>query len=156
MKEYSYYHANATRTGAMLRLKLEPTVYDVGTRIEGRLVLDLMLQTQGEIPSFDHANPLTVQLGVEDVVQFIQVLRGHYLSIQDGKGLFHVSPSTNSVIRFCHLCEPCPGFELEIWQKDRSTSEERRGRFSFNSGKGEDILLLSLLENALPVIAWGE
>lgn len=150
-------HANPKGTGSAMRLELHPAHGDTDGSI--RLVLAPQL-TVGDcrkrpmvLPTFDWDNALKAKLDFTDASKILQVLRGECESIEEGKGLFHLSESGTLRILFRHLVDPLPGYHLEVERKDRTTGEERRVLFSVNPA--EACGLCEAFAAAIPLVAFG-
>lgn len=150
-------HANPKGTGSAMRLELHPAHGETDGSI--RLVLAPQL-TVGNcrkvpmvLPTFDWDNALKVKLDFADASKVLQVLRGECESIEEGKGLFHLSESGSLRILFRHLVDPLPGYHLEVERKDRMTGEERRVLFSVNPA--EACGLCEAFAAAIPLVAFG-
>ena len=150
-------HANPKGTGSAMRLELHPAHGETDGSI--RLVLAPQL-TVGNcrkvpmvLPTFDWDNALKVKLDFTDATRVLQVLRGECESIEEGKGLFHLSESGTLRILFRHLVDPLPGYHLEVERKDRTTGEERRVLFFVSTA--EACGLAEAFAAAIPLVAFG-
>lgn len=114
----SIFHPSASGKGSAVRFELHPAHGSTS----GYVLCEIARQktaasAQGEVPvfaTFDWENKITIKLCLGDLAQFIMVFRGMQESIADGKGLFHRTATSNSVIRFKHQIEPRPCYLLEV------------------------------------------
>ena len=151
-----FYHPNGKGTGAALQLELHPAHED----IEGSVFLTLAPQksigmktdTDTVHPTFDWRNAICLKLGLMDLAQILQVLRGMQESLADGKGLFHRSAGASAVIKFEHRIEPAAGYLLEASKKPL-VGELRRVTFFFRPAEAFACALM--LEQSLMYVAFG-
>lgn len=106
------YHANARGTGTALRLELHQARLDV----EGSILATIAPQKvqQPHVASFDWDGAISVRLELLDLAKILQVFRGRYESINDGKGLYHFTTNGCKVVRLEHRIEPVGGYVLSI------------------------------------------
>ena len=82
----------------------------------------------------------------------LMVFRGMQECIQDGKGLFHRTATSNVIIKFSHRIEPRPGYLLEVSSKPID-GELSSAFFVF---RPEEALWFSTaLEGAMPALVFG-
>lgn len=108
------HHANPRGTGTALRLELHPARPDT----EGSILATIAPQkATTPTPSFDWDNSIAVRLGILDLAKVLQVFRGHFESIDDGKGLSHRTAKGCTVVRLAHRIEPVGGYVLDVLHK---------------------------------------
>ena len=151
-----FYHPNGKGTGAALQLELHPAHED----IEGSVFLTLAPQksigmktdTDTVHPTFDWRTAICLKLGLMDLAQILQVLRGMQESLADGKGLFHRSVNATTVIKFEHRIEPRPGYAFDVWKKPHDGDQQH---YYFTFDPSEAFFLMLALEQSAGVIAFG-
>ena len=105
------YHANAKGTGTALRLELHPARTDS----DGSILATIAPQNEIKpVASFYWNNSISVRLCLMDLAKILQVLRGNYESIDDGKGLYHRTGDGFTVVRLYHRIEPIGGYVLDV------------------------------------------
>jgi len=117
----SFYHANPKGTGSAVQMNLHPAHDDT----DGSIMLKMANQMtvgdrRGPNPTFsrfDWENAICVKLDFSDLTQILQVLRGECESLNEGKGLYHLSASGSASIRLSHLVDPVTGYMLEICRR---------------------------------------
>lgn len=151
-----YYHANAKGTGSAIKFELHPAHDDTPGSIFVSLAMQKTVGTlQGGtqiFPTFDWKNRISLKLDRTDLSQILQVLRGMQESILDGKGLYHTSPTGNSIIKFAHQIDPRPGYMLSVWKKLPS-GEQMNAYFIFDVN--EAFTLMLALERAMMYVCFG-
>lgn len=156
----SFYHANGKGTGSAVRFELIPAC---GER-EGVIFMTLAQQKsvaggsdeQGnrQHATFDWQKRVTVKLNFNDLCQMLLVLRGQATTINDGKGLYHDSRNTTTLINLTRQPEPYPGLSLDVSRKGKTEGEPvLRVRILFNSA--EVVGLGAVFEQSLGVLAFG-
>lgn len=104
-------HANMKGTGTALRLELHPARLDV----EGSILATIAPQKATKpVASFDWNNSISVRLCLMDLAKILQVFRGNFESIDDGKGIYHRTTNGCTVVRLEHRIEPVGGYVLSI------------------------------------------
>lgn len=105
------HHANAKGTGTALRLELHPARPDA----DGSILATIAPQkSPTPAPSFDWDNSIAFRLCFLDLAKVLQVFRGHFESIDDGKGLFLRTAKGCTVVRLAHRIEPVGGYVLDV------------------------------------------
>lgn len=156
----SFYHANNKGSGSVAQFEVVPAS---GER-DGVVFLTLAQQKsvatgtveQGnrQYATFDWQNRVTVKLNFSDLCQMLQVLRGTATTIAEGKGLYHSSHNTTTIINLTRLADPYPGLALEVSRKSKTESEAlNRIRIVFNNAEAFGVG--AVLEQSLGVIAFG-
>jgi len=153
-----FYHANGKGTGSAAKMNLHPAHDDT----DGSIMLTLANQmTVGNrigpnpiYPTFDWENALRVKLDFTDLAQILQVLRGECESINDGKGLYHVSPRGATSIKLTHYVESVPGYMLDICRRTNQGGEgENHARIMLNPV--EALGLCEALAGSLYLVCFG-
>jgi len=156
----SFYHANGKGTGSAARFEAVPACGDR----DGAVFLTLAQQKsvatgtvgQGnrQHATFDWQNRVTVKLNFGDLCQMLLVFRGQATTIADGKGLYHDSRSTTTLINLARQTEPHPGLALDVSRRGKSESDPAvRVRIVFNGA--EAFGLGAALEQILGLLAFG-
>lgn len=156
----SFYHANSKGTGSAARFEVIPACGDR----DGVIFLTLAQQksvatgsaVQGnrQHATFDWQNRVTVKLNFGDLCQMLLVFKGQAASIAEGKGLYHDSRNTTTIINLTRQTEPHPGLALDVSRKGKSESETAvRVRIVFNGA--EAFGLGAALEQTLGLLAFG-
>ena len=152
----SYYHPNGRGTGGAVQFELHPahgstdgSIFATFARQKTTGSREGSIQT---FPRFDWSNRICVKLDMSDLLQMLQVFRGMQESIADGKGLFHRSAKSSTVVKLEHRIEPQPGYLLEVSRKPLEGDPCRAGVVLTVS----EALGLSLaIEQSMDVIAFG-
>ncbi len=156
----SFYHANGKGSGSAAQFEVVPAC---GER-DGAVFLTLAQQKsvasgsaeQGnrQHATFDWHNRLIVKLNFGDLCQLLQVLKGQVASIAEGKGLYHDSRNTTTLINLTRQPEPYAGWALEVSRRGKAEAEAAvRTRIVFN---GAEVFGLGVvLEQALGLLAFG-
>lgn len=156
----SFYHANGKGSGSAAQFEVVPACGDR----DGAVFLTLAQQKsvatgsaeQGnrQHATFDWANRVTVKLNFGDLCQMLPVFKGQAATIADGKGLYHDSRSTTTLINLIRQAEPYTGWALEVSRRGKAESEAAvRTRIVFNSA--EAFGLGAVLEQVLGLLAFG-
>lgn len=156
MSKLSFYHPNAKGTGSALTLELHPAHDEV----DGSIFVKLTPQkTVGAyengmriLPTFDHDAALCVRLGITELAQILEVLRGYKEKLNDGSGLFHRTKSANVIITFEHRIEPVPCYHLDIARKEADSDVRRIG---FTLTMPEACVLNETIAQSLLYVAFG-
>ena len=151
-----FHRANAKGTGSAMKMELHPAHGDTA----GCIMMSLASQkTVGDYrgpnpiyPTFDWENAICVKLDFIDLSKMLQVFRGEYESIEDGRGLVHRSPSGLTYIRLAHLVEPIPGYRLEVEFHAGAGGVEKR---TVMLAPYEALGLTAAIESSLGVICFG-
>ena len=151
-----FYRANAKGTGSAMKMELHPAHGDTA----GCIMMSLASQkTVGDYrgpnpiyPTFDWENAICVRLDFIDLSKMLQVFRGEYESIEDGRGLVHRLPSGLTYVRLEHLVEPIPGYRLDVKLCDGVVIVEQR---SIILMPYEALGLVAAIESSLGVICFG-
>lgn len=157
----SFYHANGKGTGSAVRFEVVPA----GGEREGVVYLTLAQQksvatgtvAQGnrQYATFDWANRITVKLNFGDLCQMLLVLKGQAATIAEGKGLYHDSRATTTLINVTRQTEPYAGWALEVSRRDKADAEATaRVRIVFQAAEGYGLGVA--LEQTLGMLAFGD
>lgn len=155
--QFALYHANGKCTGAAIKFELHPA-HD---QSEGSIVMILAKQSSvgsrtGATPTFsrfDWEGSVMMKLGFSDLSKFLQVFRGECESIDDGKGLYHVSARASTKISLCHQLDSGSGYCLNVQRTFRDDSAPIQLRFVFNSV--EALGLSEAIAGSLPIVCFG-
>ncbi len=156
----SFYHANGKGSGSAARFEVVPACGDR----DGSIFLTLAPQKsvatgsveQGnrQYATFDWANRITVKLGFGDLCQMLLVFKGQAATIAEGKGLYHDSRATSTIINLTRQTEPYAGHALEVSRRGKGEAEQAaRLRIVFNAA--EAFGLGAALEQTLSLLAFG-
>lgn len=134
-----FYHPTHAGTGAVARLEFHAATPER----EGCFFLEMARQktaaTRGADgragATFDWENKSVVKLGFTDVCGLLLVLEGRCDQAGNGRGLFHDTPETNTVITFRRQTEPA-GYALEVSRKGKQgNGEAQRTRVLLSDGE---------------------
>jgi len=156
----SFYHANGKGTGSAAQFEVIPAC---GSR-DGSVFLTLAQQksvatgsaSQGnrQHATFDWQNRITVKLNFSDLCQMLLVFRGQAATIAEGKGLYHDSRNTTTIINLTRQTEPHPGLALDVSRKGKAEADPAaRVRITLNGA--EALGLGVVLEQVLGLLAFG-
>jgi len=151
MSRLTYYHANGKGTGSALAIELHPAHDEVAGHFTA-ILAPQKTPPEASLPTFDWDNAVVVKLGVSDICEMLQVLRGYAESIEDGRGLFHRTREASIVIRFSHVIEPRPGYMLEI---GKTTDGETR-TLRIMLSPSEALALSLAIETSVSRIVFGD
>lgn len=151
------YHANPRGTGSAVTMEVHPAH---GIK-SGCVMMSIasQLTTGAENGSdaakcrFDWEGKITVKLDFLDLCKFLQVLRGECESIEDGKGLYHVTAKAVTKIRFRHMLEPSDGYSLEVYRTLRGQGEDSHACFLLSGA--EAIGLSEAIAGSMAVVCFG-
>jgi hypothetical protein len=156
----SFYHANGKGSGSAARFEVVPASGDRDGAVYLTLASQKSVATgsadQGnrQYATFDWPNRITVKLGFGDLCQMLLVFRGQAASVADGKGLYHDSRASTTIIGLARQAEPHPGLALEVSRRAKSEPESAsRARIVFNAA--EAFGLGAALEQSLGLLAFG-
>lgn len=156
------YHANAKGTGCALSLSLYPL--RIGDLESGAILATFAPQvTLGDrrttppvYPTFDWDNDsVTVRLDFDDLAKMLQVFRGETESIEDGKGLYHVTKERRQVIKLRHMVEPICGYSFEVYEKCETGGDEGERTAHIFLSNAEALGLSLAIEHSFASIAFG-
>ena len=141
-------HANARGTGTAIRLELYPARLDV----EGSIRATIAQQSSTTPASFDWDNAIPVRIGFLELAKILQVFRGQYESINDGKGLYHRTINGFTVVRLYHRIEPIGGYDLDVSYK---SNDGEPVRLIFAMTYDEAFALAEAIDHAMIYVAFG-
>lgn len=152
----AFYHANARGTGSALKLELHPAHDDT----EGSIMATFAPQAtigggrgnERTFSTFNWEGAVCVKLGFEDLCKILQVFRGETETINEGKGLYHRSPTGSVKIQLVHCLEEVTGYSFSV-SKTLSDASERDIRIFF--APWEALGLCESIANSLGVICFG-
>jgi hypothetical protein len=156
----SFYHANGKGSGSAAQFEVVPACGDR----DGSVFLTLAQQKsvatgsaeQGnrQHATFDWPNRVTVKLNFSDICQMLPVFKGLAANMADGKGLYHDSRNTTTLINLARQTEPYTGWALDVSRRGKAETEPVvRIRIVFNAV--EAFGLGAVLEQALGLLAFG-
>ena len=142
-------HANARGTGTALRLELHPA----NTDSDGSILATIAPQNAMKpVASFDWNNSISVRLRLMDLAKILQVFRGNYESIDDGKGFYHRTINGFTVVRLYHRIEPIGGYVLDVAHKP---NDGETVRLVFSMTYDEAFALAEAIDHAMLYVAFG-
>ena len=141
-------HANARGTGTALRLELHPARTDS----DGSILATIAPQSSTTPASFDWDNAIPVRFDLLDLAKILQVFRGQYESINDGKGLYHRTINGFTVVRLYHRIEPIGGYVLDVSYK---SNDGEPVRLIFSMTYDEAFALAEAIDHAMLYVAFG-
>ena len=154
------YHPNSKGTGCAIQFDLRPATADregclfAAFANQKSLASGTRTESNRQAATFNWADKITVKLNFTDVSQLLMVLCGKAQSIADGKGLFHDSGETTTVIQMARQTEPVRGTAFEVSKKRRnSTAPAQRSRILLTDA--ETFGLARLLDATLYPLAFG-
>ena len=142
-------HANARGTGTALRLELHPARTDS----DGSILATIAPQNAIKpVASFYWNNSISVRLCLMDLAKILQVFRGNYESIDDGKGLYHRTINGFTVVRLYHRIEPIGGYVLDVSHK---SNDGDIVHLIFSMTYDEAFALAEAIDHAMLYVAFG-
>ena len=158
-----FYHPNGKGTGCAVQFDLRPAAGDR----EGCLFAAFANQKSLAEPArnassaasrqaatFNWSEKITVKLNFSDVCQLLMVLSGKAASACDGKGLFHDTGETLTIIHMSRQTEPVSGIAFEVSKKRKNAEgAPQRSRILFT--ESESLGLSRLFSAILLPLAFG-
>ena len=142
-------HAKMNGEGTAIRLELHPARLDV----EGSILATIAPQkAMKPVASFEWNNSIPVRLDFLDLAKILQVFRGQYESINDGKGLYHRTTNGCTVVRLYHRIEPIGGYVLDVAHKP---NDGETVRLVFSMTYDEAFALAEAIDHAMLYVAFG-
>lgn len=149
-------HPNSKGTGTSVKFELHPA-HDY---VEGSVFATFASQktvasvVDGQsLPStFDWENSITVRLTINEVAEMLEVFRGYRERMGDGKGLFHVTSYSNTVITLDHRLDPEPGYFFGV---SRKSADGSLRRMKILLSMNEAIVLSEALGASMLYMAFG-
>jgi hypothetical protein len=155
-----FYHPSPKGTGSAAQFEVKPASGDR----DGAVFLTLAAQKsaasakpesgQRAFATFDWQAALTVKLNFTDLSQILMVFNGALPALSDGKGLFHDSAGSSTIIRLAKAEEPLKGFSLEISRKQKG-GDATAARVHILLNPVESYGLRLVLSQILPLVAFG-
>lgn len=108
------HHANAKGTGTAIRLELHPARPDEDGYILATIAPQKSPTPAAPYASFDWDKAIDFRLRFLDLSKILQVFRGHFEKIDDGKGLFLRTAKGCTVVRLIHQIEPVGCYVLGV------------------------------------------
>ena len=101
-------------------------------------------------PTFDWAKKMTVKLGILEACEWLTVLEGRCDQVRGGKGLYHESSESTTILHFRRQADP-PGVALDIVRKSKAEGGEvAKGHILFS--EAEAIALRLTLQQAIGLL----
>ena len=151
----AFYHPNAQGTGAALKLEMHPAHDNTDGSIWATMAPQTSIANRrGPTPVFAHfgwESSITVKLDFTDLTKMLMVFRGEAESIEDGKGLLHVTPKGSTKIILRHAIEPVNGYSLEFYRTSGGCDSSVRIFLFANEALG----LTKAIESSFGVICFG-
>ena len=150
-----FYHANAKGSGSAAQFEC----YAASGDQEGRIFVSMAPQRHvaedGQNATFDWKNKVVVKLGFSDLSALLLVLNGRIAELGDGKGLYHDSKSSTTIIRLAKQADPYSGYAFELSRKPKEGNETiSRVRIVFSDAEAYG--LACALEQSMGLIAFGD
>ena len=128
--QLAIYHPNSSGTGCALKLEMHPARGDE----DGYFMMTMASQQSvGDrraavktYSKFNWEKCIVVKLDFSDICRIMQVFRGECESIEDGKGLYHISGNHHTKIVLRHILSPVSAYSLEVYRNWSDRSEEDR------------------------------
>lgn len=137
---WTLFHPNAKGTGSAIRMELAPAEPDTPGRLRVTVAPQKSVGSAfGDAPTFPtfgwgEEEAVAFDLSPVEATRVLLVLRGYDESIEDGKGIFQRTEATNRVVRFAHMVEPLPGYELSVAESAKGGAP-RQARFRFTAAE---------------------
>ena len=154
------YHPNSKGTGCAIQFDLRPATAEregclfAAFANQKSLASGSRTESNRQAATFNWTDKITVKLNFSDVSHLLLVLCGKAQSIADGKGLFHDSGETTTVIQMTRQTEPVRGTAFEVSKKRRNSSAPaQRSRILLTDA--ETFGLARLLDATLYPLAFG-
>lgn len=157
-----FYHPNGKGTGCAVQFDLRPAAGDREGCLFAAFANQKSVAEGGrnapaasrQAATFNWAEKITVKLNFSDVCQLLMVLSGKAASACDGKGLFHDTGETLTIIHMARQTEPVPGISFEVSKKRKNAEgTPQRSRILFT--ESESLGLSRLFSAILLPLAFG-
>lgn len=153
----TFYRANSKCTGGALQLEVHPAHDDVDGSIMAVFARQLTVGDRSVVPpvfaTFDWDNSICVKFDFNDLTKMLEVFRGVKESLEDGKGLFHVSPAGSTKISLRHLVEYDGAYSFEVTRNKSGTTESKSAHIVLSSSEAYGLAMA--IEDSLGVICFG-
>lgn len=153
----AFFHPNAKGTGGALKMELHPAHGNVDGSIMATFAKQLTIgdryATPPTFPTFDWDNLICVKLDFNDLTKMLEVFRGVKESIENGKGLYHTSPSGTTKIVLRHMIEPDTGYSFEVYRNKPGAPESVNARITLSSNEAYGLAVA--IEDSLGAICFG-
>lgn len=153
----SFYRANAKCTGGALKLELHPAHDDVDGSIMATFAKQLTIGDRHKMPpvfaTFDWDNSICVKLDFNDLTKMLEVFRGFKESLEDGKGLFHVSPAGTTKISLRHLVEREGCYSFDVYRSKPGSPESKSSHIMLSANEAYGLAIA--IEDSLGAICFG-
>ena len=157
-----FYHPNGKGTGCAVQFDLRPAAGDREGCLFAAFANQKSVAEGGrnapsasrQAATFNWAEKITVKLNFSDVCQLLMVLSGKSASACDGKGLFHDTGETLTIIHMARQAEPVAGISFEVSKKRKNAEgTPQRSRILFT--ESESLGLSRLFSAILLPLAFG-
>lgn len=153
----TFYKANQKCTGGALQLEVHPAHDDVDGSIMAVFAKQLTVGDRSVTPPvfamFDWDNSICVKFDFNDLTRMLEVFRGVKESLEDGKGLFHVSPAGSTKISLRHLVEYDGAYAIEVARNLPGASGSKSAHIVLSSSEAYGLAMA--IEDSLGVICFG-
>ena len=156
LPKFALFHPNAKCTGCAIKMEMHPARHDSDGYI---MAIFANQMTVGErvgdkitYSTFDWENMVCVKLDFNDLTKMLEVLRGLKPSLEDGRGLFHLSASGTTKITL-HKVEQSDAYALEVYRNKPSNPNPTSARIILKSSEAYGIALA--IEDSLGAICFG-
>ena len=153
------YHANTKGSGCAVQFELYPAHYSrTGGCVDGCMMVTFANQMtigsrqNGSYSTFDWRGAIVVKLDFADLTRMLQVLRGECESIENGKGLVHVSANGTASILMKHQLEDREGYAISVKRTLRDRTEKKS---YFCLTPYEALGIMTVIEDSLGLICFG-
>lgn len=153
----TFYRANARCTGGALKLEVHPAHDDVDGSIMATFAKQLTVGNRHVTPpvfaTFDWENSICVKFDFNDLTKILEVFRGIKESLEDGKGLFHVSPAGTTKISLRHLVDLDGAYAFDVSRNKLGSLESKNAHIMLSSNEAYGLAIA--IEDSLGVICFG-
>lgn len=153
----TFYKANQKCTGGALQLEVHPAHDDVDGSIMAVFAKQLTVGDRSVTPpvfaTFDWDNGICVKFDFNDLTKMLEVFRGVKESLEDGKGLFHVSPAGSTRISLRHIVEYDGAYAIEVARNLPGASGSKSAHIVLSSSEAYGLAMA--IEDSLGVICFG-
>ena len=133
-----FYHPNSKGTGCAVQFDLRPATADregclfAAFATQKSLATGSRADASRQAATFNWTEKITVKLNFTDVSALLLVLTGKASALADGKGLFHDTGETSTVIHMARQTDPVPGISFEVSKKRKNAPDApQRARILF-------------------------
>lgn len=149
-------HPNSHGTGTSVKFELHPA-HDyvegsVFATFASQKTIASFVDGRSQPATFDWENSITIRLTINEVAEMLEVFRGYRERMGDGKGLFHTTSCSNTVITLDHRLDPEPGYFFGV---SRKSGEGSLRRMKILLSMNEAIVLSEALSSSMLYMAFG-